>query len=65
MRTLRRSPGSTISAAISKGKARVREKPDALYVWAWKGQAGTAEACADPVKAWGYAENVLREAKER
>jgi hypothetical protein len=48
---------------LEQGRILLREKPDALYVWAWKGQAGTAEACADPGKAWGYAETVLREAK--
>ncbi len=47
-----------------QGKILVREQPDALYVWAWKGQVGTAETCVDPQTAWSYAEKVLRLAKE-
>jgi hypothetical protein len=47
-----------------QGRILLREKPDALYVWAWKGQAGTSESCDDPVKAWLQAKEILREAKE-
>jgi hypothetical protein len=53
------------SRIFDQGEVILREKPDALYVWAWKGQAGTAEACADPVKAWRQSEKVLKMAKER
>ena len=49
---------------FEQGKILLREKPDALYVWAWKGQVGTAETCADPQTAWRYVETILRMAKE-
>jgi hypothetical protein len=49
---------------FEQGKILVREQPDALYVWAWKGQVGTAEACANPQTAWMYAEKILRMAKD-
>jgi hypothetical protein len=39
------------------------EEPDALYVWAFEGQVGTSEACADPGRAWAEACAVLRRAK--
>lgn len=52
------------SRIFDQGKILVREKPDALYVWAWNAQAGTSEACADPPAAWKRAEQVLRLAKE-
>ena len=48
---------------LEQGKVLVRERPDALYVWAWYGQIGTTEACADPETAWRYAVDVLRMAK--
>lgn len=50
---------------LDQGKILLREKPDALYAWAWKGQAGTAESCANPDKAWRQAESILRMAKEK
>jgi hypothetical protein len=50
---------------FDQGRIILREKPDALYVWAWKGQAGTAESCADPAKAWQQADRILRMAKEQ
>lgn len=49
---------------LDQGEILIREKPDALYVWAWKGQAGTSETCADPVLAWEYAKTILTKAKE-
>jgi hypothetical protein len=49
---------------FEQGKILVREQPDALYIWAWKAQVGTAEACVDPATAWAYAEKVLKMAKE-
>jgi len=49
---------------LEQGDILIREKPDALYVWAWKGQAGTAETCADPVLSWEYAKMILKKAKE-
>jgi hypothetical protein len=49
---------------FDQGAILLREKPDALYVWAWKGQAGTSESCADPEKSWRQAERILRMAKE-
>lgn len=48
-----------------QGAILVREKPDALYVWAWQGQIGTTETCDDPVTAWGYARQILEQAKMR
>ena len=46
------------------GEVLVQEQPDALYVWAWEGQIGTAESCADPARAWAEAARVLALAKE-
>jgi hypothetical protein len=48
----------------AQGEILLREQPDALYVWAWKGQVGTDETCADPQSAWQHAETILRKAKE-
>lgn len=48
---------------LDQGRILVREKPDALYVWAWKGQIGTTETCHDPIKSWEMAAEVLRMAK--
>ena len=47
-----------------QGRVLVDEKPDALYVWAYLGQIGTSEACADPQSAWAKAAEVLRAAAE-
>jgi len=49
---------------LEQGKLLIREKPDALYIWAWKAQIGTAEACADPELAWKAACKVLTLARE-
>jgi hypothetical protein len=46
------------------GEVLVQEQPDALYIWAWEGQVGTAESCADPALAWAEACRVLALAKE-
>jgi hypothetical protein len=46
------------------GDVLVRERPDALYVWAWKGQVGTTESCDDPETAWRCACEALANAKE-
>jgi len=48
---------------LEQGQVLVREQPDALYVWAWKGQIGTAESCHDPEASWRYACEVLKTAK--
>ena len=45
------------------GDVLCAEGPDALYVWAFEGQVGTGEACADPGRAWAEACAVLRRAK--
>jgi len=50
---------------LDQGRVLVRQRPDALYVWAWKGQIGTAEACDDPELAWSCATKVLQWAKEQ
>jgi hypothetical protein len=55
--------GSCEPHIFEQGKILLREKPDALYVWAWKGQVGTAESCADPQTAWRYVEKIFRMAK--
>jgi hypothetical protein len=49
---------------LEQGKIIVRERPDALYIWAWQGQIGTYETCDNPQLAWSKAEEVLRLAKE-
>jgi len=49
---------------LEQGKILVQQNPDALYVWAWKGQVGTTETAEDPELAWQYAVDVLRLAKE-
>ena len=48
---------------LEQGRILIREKPDALYVWAYKGQVGTAETCDAPAEAWAAACQVLKEAK--
>ena len=50
---------------LDHGEILVRERPDALYVWAWRGQVGTTETCENPDLAWKYACEVLRMAKEQ
>ncbi|NQU44160.1 hypothetical protein HQ520_12800 [bacterium] len=47
-----------------QGLILVRERPDAVYVWAWKGQVGTKETCEDAEAAWSRAVAVFRAAKE-
>ncbi len=46
-----------------QGEIMVRCNPDAFYVWAWEGQIGTYESCANPELAWAEASKVLRMAK--
>lgn len=46
-----------------QGEIMVRQQPDAFYVWAWEGQIGTYESCANPELAWSKAVEVLRMAK--
>ena len=48
---------------LQQGRILVREKPDALYVWGWRGQAGMAETCEDPELAWAKACEVIALAK--
>ncbi len=45
------------------GESVVRERPDALYIWAWEGQIGMKESCEDPARAWAEACRVLAAAK--
>lgn len=47
-----------------QGEIMVKRQPDAFYVWAWEGQIGTGESCANPELAWAEACKVLRMAKE-
>jgi hypothetical protein len=51
------------SRILEQGKVLVRKQPDALYVWAWRGQIGTTESCDDPDASWQYACEILRMAK--
>ena len=44
---------------VQQGRVLVREHPDALYIWGWRGQVGTAEACEDPELAWTKACEVI------
>ena len=58
--------GDAIARRLSRwigelGRALRDSRPDALYVWAYEGQVGTAEACDDPERAWAEACVVLRE----
>jgi hypothetical protein len=48
----------------AQGEILIEEAPDALYVWAWRGQAGTYETCDNPELAWSIAEEILRRADE-
>lgn len=48
----------------AQGEVLIRQNPDALYVWAWKGQVGTTESCDRPSLAWDAAAGILRKAKE-
>jgi hypothetical protein len=49
---------------LEQGKILVRERPDALYVWAWQSQIGVYESSDNPALSWAKAEEVLRMAKE-
>lgn len=48
---------------VDIGSEIIRARPDALYVWAWEGQIGTTESCADPMRAWAAALEVIRRAQ--
>lgn len=48
---------------LEMGQVLIRNQPDSLYVWAWRGQIGTTESCDDPDTAWQYACEVLKMAK--
>ena len=48
---------------FDQGEILIRERPDALYIWAWEGQVGTTESCEDPERAWAKACEVLAAAK--
>jgi len=49
---------------LEQGRVLLRERPDALYIWAWQAQIGTTETCDDPSVAWRAASEILRMAKE-
>ena len=49
---------------LEQGKVLIREQPDSLYVWAWRGQIGTTESCEDPDVSWKYACEILGMAKD-
>ncbi|HYF49745.1 MAG TPA: hypothetical protein VEJ63_10090 [Planctomycetota bacterium] len=48
---------------IDQGRILIRERPDALYIWAYAAQVGTQETCANVELAWSNACQILREAK--
>jgi hypothetical protein len=45
---------------LEQGRILIREKPDALYLWAYAAQIGTTEACDDPKRAWANGRRILR-----
>lgn len=47
-----------------QGEVFLKNNPDALYVWAYKGQIGTSETCEDPKAAWNAACEILKKAKQ-
>jgi len=48
---------------VDQGKILIREKPDAIYAWAYEAQIGTDEASDDPAAAWAKSVEVLKAAK--
>jgi len=48
---------------LEQGKVLIREKPDAIYAWAWLGQVGMLERCEDPEASWQQVCEVMRLAK--
>ena len=48
---------------LDQGRILVEENPDALYIWAWHGQVGTTETCANPDLGWAQAVKILKMAK--
>lgn len=40
---------------INAARELAAAEPDGIYVWAYKGQMGTSESCADPEQAWNCA----------
>ena len=47
----------------AQGEIIIRQKPDALYAWAYQGQIGTQESSEDPETAWAAACEILKKAK--
>jgi hypothetical protein len=45
------------------GEIILAQNPNALYVWAYKGQAGISETCEDPQLSWDFASKILKKAK--
>ena len=50
---------------IEQGDILLKEKLNALYVWAYQGQLGTSESCDDPKAVWNAACEILRKAKNQ
>lgn len=50
---------------FDQGRVLVEKNPDALYIWAWKGQIGTTESCDDHETSWKHACDILRMAKQQ
>ncbi len=48
---------------IEQGNILIREQPDSLYVWAYRGQIGTTETCHNPELCWHNACTILKRAK--
>ena len=48
---------------LDQGRVLLEENPDAMYIWAWKGQIGTTESCDDPEAAWDAVVRLMGEVK--
>jgi len=44
---------------VEHGKVFIAQRPDCVYVWAFRGQLGTCESCENPQLAWSRAQEVL------
>ena len=48
----------------AQGEILVRERPDAIYAWAYESQVGITESSDDPAASWAAARKLLEKAKE-
>jgi hypothetical protein len=47
---------------VDASRILAEAEPDALYIWAYRGQDGTSETCDDPARAWECALEGFRNA---